>query len=83
MIGKRYDIQGIRGVAIILVLLCHFFPNQFLIGYIGVDIFFVLSGFLVAMLLHRTSIISFTTIVDFYYRRSSMQMMRSERGPLR
>ncbi|WKY07687.1 hypothetical protein Q1695_007282 [Nippostrongylus brasiliensis] len=69
MIGKRYDIQGIRGVAIILVLLCHFFPNQFLIGYIGVDIFFVLSGFLVAMLLHRTSTINFTMIVDFYYRR--------------
>ncbi|WKY13963.1 hypothetical protein Q1695_004640 [Nippostrongylus brasiliensis] len=36
---KRLDIQGIRGVAIILVLLCHFFPNQFLIGYIGVDIY--------------------------------------------
>ncbi|WKY13957.1 hypothetical protein Q1695_004638 [Nippostrongylus brasiliensis] len=66
---KRSDIQGIRGVAIILVLLCHFFPDQFIIGYIGVDIFFVLSGFLVAMLLHRTSTISFATVVDFYYRR--------------
>ncbi|VDL71992.1 unnamed protein product [Nippostrongylus brasiliensis] len=66
---KRLDIQGIRGVAIILVLLCHFFPNQFLIGYIGVDIFFVLSGFLIALLLHRTSTIGFATIVDFYYRR--------------
>ncbi|WKY13962.1 hypothetical protein Q1695_004640 [Nippostrongylus brasiliensis] len=66
---KRLDIQGIRGVAIILVLLCHFFPNQFLIGYIGVDIFFVLSGFLIALLLHRTSTIGFATIVDFYHRR--------------
>ncbi|VDL73403.1 unnamed protein product [Nippostrongylus brasiliensis] len=35
--------------------------------------FFVLSGFLVAMLLHRTSTVSFATIVDFYYRSTNKQ----------
>lgn len=34
---KRNDLQGIRGIAIIAVLVFHFFPEKFPNGYAGVD----------------------------------------------
>jgi len=49
----RTDIQVARGLAIILVLLFHGFENYFSFGYLGVDIFFVISGFVVTPLLCR------------------------------
>ena len=48
----RLDIQGLRGLAILSVILFHFFPKFFSMGYLGVDLFFVISGFLI------TSIVS-------------------------
>ena len=49
---SRLDIQGLRGVAIISVLLFHYFPKLFSMSFLGVDLFFVISGYLI------TSIIS-------------------------
>ncbi|EFO90943.1 hypothetical protein CRE_29009 [Caenorhabditis remanei] len=71
---KRSDLQGIRGIAILSVLGFHFLPKQFPNGYLGVDQFFVLSGFLMCILLTRTTVASdnfsiFHYIFGFYYRR--------------
>ncbi|CAB3409444.1 unnamed protein product [Caenorhabditis bovis] len=67
---KRLDLQGIRGIAIISVLGFHFYPSIFPNGYLGVDQFFVLSGFLMCMLLKRTeSDPIFTLILNFYTKR--------------
>ncbi|RCN43749.1 acyltransferase [Ancylostoma caninum] len=69
MSEKRLDIQGLRGWAIVLVLLFHFFPDYFPNGYIGVDMFFVISGFLIAMILRRSDNLDMEVFRSFYYRR--------------
>jgi peptidoglycan/LPS O-acetylase OafA/YrhL len=46
-------VQGLRAVAVILVVLYHFWPGRLSGGYIGVDIFFVISGFLITGQLAR------------------------------
>ena len=53
ILKKRADLQSLRGVAILSVLFFHandrFFPN----GYLGVDVFFVISGFVVTPMIMR------------------------------
>ncbi|XGW08751.1 hypothetical protein V3C99_011231 [Haemonchus contortus] len=65
---KRVDLQGIRGIAILYVLLMHLRPQTFRLGFIGVDMFFVLSGFLMTKILREKE---FTTcsVWNFYVRR--------------
>ncbi|KAI6234883.1 O-acetyltransferase OatA [Aphelenchoides fujianensis] len=63
------DIQGLRAVAIGAVLLFHLWPQRFPLGFLGVDMFFVISGYLMCMLLSRKSSLSLEDAGDFYYRR--------------
>jgi peptidoglycan/LPS O-acetylase OafA/YrhL len=71
--GPRYrpDLEGLRGVAILLVLLCHVRIPGAEAGFVGVDVFFVLSGFLITGLLvdehERTGRIG---LGQFYARRA-------------
>ena len=66
----RRDIEGLRAVAVIAVLLFHFGVPGTEGGYIGVDVFFVISGFLITSLLvaERTGS-GRISLVDFYTRR--------------
>ncbi|KAI6189367.1 hypothetical protein M3Y97_00000400 [Aphelenchoides bicaudatus] len=66
---KRLDIQGLRAVAIIGVLLFHVWPNWMPNGFYGVDMFFALSGYLMAVLLNKPEKITRNVAADFYFRR--------------
>ncbi|GMT36238.1 hypothetical protein PFISCL1PPCAC_27535, partial [Pristionchus fissidentatus] len=66
--GKREDLQVIRGIAIIAVLAFHLLPGAFPNGYLGVDMFFVLSGFLMSTILCKSALTR-TSIIDFFVRR--------------
>lgn len=68
-ISKRLDIQALRGLAIIYVMAFHIFPDKFTNGFIGVDIFFVLSGFLITLILDQSKPITAFVVADFFRKR--------------
>uniref|UniRef100_A0A7E4VQA9 Acyl_transf_3 domain-containing protein n=1 Tax=Panagrellus redivivus TaxID=6233 RepID=A0A7E4VQA9_PANRE len=68
----RTDIQCLRALAIFGVLGFHLWPKVFPLGYLGVDVFFVISGYLMTSILSRSSAngLTFTVLLDFYNRRA-------------
>src|SRR5258707_4444828 len=69
VLSYRPDIDGLRAVAVTLVILVHAFPSAMHSGFIGVDIFFVISGFVITgILLTQLKDGSFS-LKDFYIRR--------------
>ncbi len=69
--GFRQDIQGLRALAVLLVILDHAKIGPFHGGFVGVDVFFVISGFLITGLLvseaERNGRVS---LLGFYARRA-------------
>ncbi|MGM4932777.1 acyltransferase family protein [Tardiphaga sp. 619_E2_N8_5] len=66
----RPDIDGLRALAVLSVVLFHAFPTTVTGGFVGVDVFFVISGFLISTILFGSLIRrSKVDILDFYARR--------------
>jgi peptidoglycan/LPS O-acetylase OafA/YrhL len=65
----RPDVDGLRAVAVIAVVAFHAFPTYFPGGFIGVDVFFVISGFLISTIILKQLRRSTFTLANFYRRR--------------
>lgn len=65
----RADIDGLRGISVISVVAFHFFPYKITGGFIGVDVFFVISGFLISSILFSNLDRGDFSIVKFYDKR--------------
>jgi peptidoglycan/LPS O-acetylase OafA/YrhL len=69
-IHYRREIDGLRAVAVVAVVLFHAGFDAFAGGYVGVDIFFVISGFLISLILLKELESGTFSIVSFYERRA-------------
>src|ERR1700709_1461151 len=65
----RPDIDGLRAIAVVAVVAFHSFPNFFKGGFVGVDIFFVISGFLISGIIIDALERARFSYLDFYIRR--------------
>ena len=65
----RKDIDGLRAIAVLLVLLFHFFQNSFSRGYLGVDVFFVISGYVITMQIYQQILNGSFSFSSFFVRR--------------
>lgn len=66
----RIDIQLLRAVAVLSVIVFHFWPNRLVGGFAGVDVFFVISGFLItALIVREVTATGKLSLVNFWMRR--------------
>jgi peptidoglycan/LPS O-acetylase OafA/YrhL len=65
----RPEIDGLRAIAVLSVMFCHAHVPFFSGGFIGVDIFFVISGYLITGIIYRELQDGSFSILNFYERR--------------
>jgi peptidoglycan/LPS O-acetylase OafA/YrhL len=65
----RADVDGLRALAILLVVGFHAFPDSITGGFVGVDVFFVISGFLISSIIIDALASDRFSYFDFYVRR--------------
>lgn len=65
----RPDIDGLRSLAVLAVVAFHAFPNWMKGGFIGVDVFFVISGYLISTILFESLEQGTFSFTEFYSRR--------------
>ena len=65
----RPDIDGLRAFAILAVVIYHAFPTLLPGGFVGVDVFFVISGYLISSIIFKNLETGTFSFHDFYSRR--------------
>jgi peptidoglycan/LPS O-acetylase OafA/YrhL len=70
-LNYRPDIDGLRAIAVLAVVIFHASPLNLKGGFIGVDIFFVISGYLITSILLKDLHQGRFSVLDFYIRRAN------------
>src|SRR4030081_277277 len=65
----RADIDGLRAVSVLLVVAYHAFPTAVKGGFVGVDVFFVISGYLISSIIFNSLDRGGFSFAEFYSRR--------------
>lgn len=68
-------VQGLRAIAVLLVVLYHFWPGRLPGGYVGVDVFFVISGFLITGHLVRELILTGSVRLSQFWARRARRLL--------
>ncbi len=69
-LSYRADIDGLRAIAVLLVVIFHFrLAGNAHSGFIGVDIFFVISGYLITQVIHQDLLAQRFTLAQFWLKR--------------
>jgi len=69
-ISYRADIDGLRAIAVLAVLFFHVEIPSFSGGFVGVDVFFVISGYLITSIILKDINAGRFSIAQFYERRT-------------
>ncbi len=69
-IKYRPDIDGLRAIAVLSVIVYHIFPSTLPGGFVGVDIFFVISGYLITNIIYSEALTNKFSYTEFYKRRA-------------
>lgn len=67
--SHRNEIDALRALAVLAVIGFHFFPNVFPYGFLGVDLFFVISGYLITKILQEQLLNATFSYLLFYIKR--------------
>ena len=73
--GFRADIEGLRAVAVIVVLLYHAHLGPFRGGFLGVDVFFVVSGYLITSLLMKDLLVRGARALPTFWARRARRLL--------
>jgi peptidoglycan/LPS O-acetylase OafA/YrhL len=65
----RPEVDGLRAIAVLMVILCHAQLQYFTGGFVGVDVFFTISGYVVALAIFRDQKQGDFTLINFYGKR--------------
>ena len=73
--GFRTDVQALRAIAVLAVVVNHIWPDHLTGGYVGVDVFFVISGFLISSHLDREIMSTGRVRLGRFYARRARRLL--------